>query len=165
MESPRLENWCEISSDLSEWQHESWRSFWMLSHGLSASQLVQPPLVCCSSSARAVRWFGFGNLSVQCSCGVWAGCLHTITERFGLEGTLQPTHFQPPALGWLPSTRSGCPGPHPTKASRDGAQFLWAACASVSPLPEYRISFLQATVDELVSCQQAVTSPSSSGGY
>lgn len=37
-----------------------------------------------------------------------------ITERFGLEGTLKHTQFQPPARDRGGTTRSGCTRPHPT---------------------------------------------------
>lgn len=46
--------------------------------------------------------------------GSWNGRMnHRIIEGVGLERTLQPTQLQPPAVGWLPPTKSGCPGPHP----------------------------------------------------
>ena len=31
-------------------------------------------------------------------------------EQLGLEGTLQPIQFQPPAVGWVLTTSSGCSG-------------------------------------------------------
>ena len=48
-----------------------------------------------------------------------------IIEWLGLEGTLKPTRFQPPAMGWLPPIRSGCqiraPSNLALSTSRDGA--------------------------------------------
>lgn len=41
-------------------------------------------------------------------------------EWFGLERTLMSTQFQPPALGWLPPTRSEPRAPS-SPAHRDGA--------------------------------------------
>lgn len=37
-----------------------------------------------------------------------------ITERIRLEGNLKPIQFQCPAVDWVPTTRSVCPGPHPS---------------------------------------------------
>ena len=34
-------------------------------------------------------------------------------EWCGLNGTLKIIQFQSPAMGWLPPTSSGCPGPQP----------------------------------------------------
>ena len=34
-----------------------------------------------------------------------------IHEWLGQDGTLKSIQFQPPALGWLPPTSSGCQGP------------------------------------------------------
>jgi len=35
------------------------------------------------------------------------------TEWLELEVILKIIQYQLPAMGWLPSTSSGCPGPHP----------------------------------------------------
>jgi len=39
---------------------------------------------------------------------------HRTIEQLTLEGTLAIIQFQAPAVGWLPLTSSGYPGPHPT---------------------------------------------------
>ena len=60
-----------------------------------------------------------------------------IIEWLGLERTSKIIWFQPSAVGWLPPTSSGCPGPHPTwpwaPPGMGHPQPLWAAV----PVPHH----------------------------
>ena len=52
----------------------------------------------------------------HCDClPSWVACPRKLRthKMVGLEETLKPIQFQPPAMVWLPPTSSSCPVPHP----------------------------------------------------
>jgi len=68
---------------------------------------------------------------------------HRIIERLGLEGISMMIQFPPPAMGWLPPTRSSWPGSHSTwpwaPPGMGHPEHLWAPWAWASMPSQWRI--------------------------